>query len=184
MQKLMKGISLVVFLAILVIAALSATAETLVTSNPQASDTDIIRIISDFIGESTIEGDTYGREYALEIIDVLEANDYQVPDSLLEDMETIYIFDYLRALCEIEYGNYFDWSVDEKYRFDEWMVEMGQLPYCFNLMPQTNELSQEEAFDLGVDMIKQRYGYYFFTPYSLDIDHYFPLNLSFSNSFT
>lgn len=158
MKQLIKGISFVAFLAVFAIAVLSAGAETAVSSNPQVVKPDIIQIISEFIGEDRIEGDTCERKFALEILHVLEANDYQVADSLLDNVETVYIFDFLRELCEIEYGNYFEWSVDEKYRFDKWMVEIGQLPYCFNLMPPMNELSQEEAFDLGVDAIRQRYG--------------------------
>lgn len=81
-----------------------------------------------------------------------------VPEAFLGTDEPVAVYDFALAVCELAYGDYYDWPLEERNGFDLLMVEAGQLPYCFNLLPNADEISREEAFALAASAVKERYG--------------------------
>lgn len=68
------------------------------------------------------------------------------------------LYDSILAICEQEYGSYYEWTVTQRYEFDSLMVSLGQLPYPVNLDPSSDILTQEESLDIALATIVERYG--------------------------
>lgn len=68
------------------------------------------------------------------------------------------LYEIILTICEQEYGSYYEWTLNQRYEFDSLMVSLGQLPYLVNLDPSSDILSQEEALDIALATIVERYG--------------------------
>lgn len=75
-----------------------------------------------------------------------------------EKCETSNLYDFILAICEQECGSYYEWTPTQRYTFDSIIVFLGQLPYLVNLDPSTDILTQEEALDIVLATIIERYG--------------------------
>ncbi len=84
---------------------------------------------------------------------ILTSHGYQIDNS---DPNNFY--DAILDVCEQEYGSYYGWNVTRRYKFDSLMVRLGQLPYCINLDPTTDILNQEEALNVALTEIIERFG--------------------------
>lgn len=91
---------------------------------------------------------------------VTKLEDAGIPISLnaISSDQPIYKYDFTRMLLQEAWGEYYDWSIEKKHLFDELMVSAGQLPYCYNLLPDASEISQESALRIAFSAIKTRYG--------------------------
>ena len=78
-----------------------------------------------------------------------------------DNCDTINLYDTILAICELEYGNYYEWPLNRRYEFDLLMVFLGQLPYPVNMDPSSDILTQEEALDIALAAIADRYGIVF-----------------------
>lgn len=72
--------------------------------------------------------------------------------------QPIYKYDFTRTLLQAAWGNAYDWSIEKKHQFDQLMVSLGQLPYCYNLLPGVSELPREKALQIAFSTIQTRYG--------------------------
>lgn len=68
------------------------------------------------------------------------------------------LYDVLMDICEQACGDYYAWTVTQRYQFDSLMVLLGQLPYCMNLDPASDVIDQETALNVAVSEIVNRYG--------------------------
>ena len=91
---------------------------------------------------------------------VTKLEDAGIPISLnaISSDQPIYKYDFTRMLLQEAWGEYYDWSIEKKHLFDELMVSAGQLPYCYHLLPDASEISQESALRIAFSAIKTRYG--------------------------
>lgn len=71
--------------------------------------------------------------------------------------ETYDRYDVAMDILEEILGNYYSWSIEEKALFDQMMVDCGELPFCYNLMPGENEIPQTEAQELAFTEIENRF---------------------------
>ncbi len=121
--------------------------------------TDILQIIEAYVLDIDTDTDCFEIDIALDVLELISYYGYDTSTIQLNKLEPIYVFDFLLAVCELGYGDYLDWSIELKHRFDRLMVDIGQLQCCFNLLPDDNELSQNAAFDLALAEIENRYNY-------------------------
>lgn len=82
------------------------------------------------------------------------------------------LYDTILAICELEYGSYYEWTLIRRYEFDSLMVSLGQLPYLVNLDPSSDILTQEEALHIALATIVERYGISYITNnYSVSVSY-------------
>ena len=95
---------------------------------------------------------------ALQIVqETLAARGYQV-DMGAEGDAAHDLYDVLMDICEQACGDYYAWTVTQRYQFDSLMVLLGQLPYRMNLDPASDVIDQETALNVAVSEIVNRYG--------------------------
>lgn len=85
--------------------------------------------------------------------EILAARGYQIDDN-----DTDNLYDTILAVCEQEYGNYYGWTLTQRYQFDLLMVSLNQLSHPFNLDPASDMLEQEQALSVALAEIVERYG--------------------------
>lgn len=98
------------------------------------------------------------KEWDLESVQSLlidfKLNGYDISFDIHED--ELYKYDISLNVLEEVWGDYYDWSINEKHRFDQLMVDCGELSYCHNLIPSDKEMPQEEAENLAFEEVKRR----------------------------
>jgi len=90
------------------------------------------------------------------IVSDLVQNGYEISYEA-SGAEAYYRYDTAMDILEEILGNYYSWSVEEKALFDQMMVDCGELPFCHNLMPGENEISQTDAQKLAFAEIENRF---------------------------
>ncbi len=143
----MKRTLLLVCLLLIFLPAAGATAET-----------NVLDEIAPYLLSLPPESAYLSAGAASDLAGRLTAAGVAVPEAFLGTDEPVAVYDFALAVCELAYGDYYDWPLEERNGFDLLMVEAGQLPYCFNLLPNADEISREEAFALAASAVKERYG--------------------------
>jgi len=153
---------LMVLAGCLMICALSCaeTNSRYIVTNPANAETEAK--FSVFLSDAKALLASYSSETLAEaeadaVIAALYSKGYDVVVEFADD-ETIYRYDFASDLCVSLFGDRIaNWSVQCKAEFDQAMVELGELEYCFNLIPGENEISEDEAGRLAMAHIEAYY---------------------------
>lgn len=92
------------------------------------------------------------------MISEIEAKGYTVTTEYTNRTAEIYKYEFSMDLLEAQMGSYYTWSVENKHRLDQIMVDCGVLSYCHNLLPTADEIKQEDAIALAMTEIQNSYG--------------------------
>ena len=76
----------------------------------------------------------------------------------IEKNDASNLYDTMLDICEQEYGSYYGWTLSQRYQFDALMVSLNQLSYPINLDPASDMLEQEQALEIALAEIGERYG--------------------------
>ena len=75
---------------------------------------------------------------------------------LIQSQNDTYAF--TKSLLECVFGDYYGWTIEQKHAFDCLMVQADIMPYCVNILPDTSEITMEDAKNIAFEAIADRYG--------------------------
>lgn len=158
-KKLSVGLALCILMALLSLTALAAAL---------LSGMEIIEFQAIPIAMQNDEGlrvnDIYSHEELLEILRVAEENGVTVEGnwSIMEALargEGYYEEETIMALCRAAFGGLiYEWTVDERYWFEQKLVEIGFRDQVYARLPGEGEIPAEEARALAVSLLEEKYG--------------------------
>ena len=91
-----------------------------------------------------------------QVIDRLNDNGYNTDEIIIDSIDYIARYDFALSVCCEVYGPRETWSINSRHVFDVAMVELGELDYCINLIPNDLELQQKDAVDKALSCISER----------------------------
>lgn len=118
---------------------------------------NIYQILSTVLADPLNHSVTLNEDTFQNITTQIESNGIILSDDV-KNQSILYTYDTARILLELEWGPYHFWTIEQKHLFDQLMVSSKQLPYCFDLLPDEQELSKEAALQAALQVINERYG--------------------------
>lgn len=127
------------------------------TANAAMEECQVYQILVDVFADPSTHADLVSASTLHNISEKLANGNMALPDNTTSD-GTVYTYDLSLQLLELELGSYHSWSIEQKHLFDQLMASIGQLPYCFNLLPPDDDISQDAALELAISEVHVRYG--------------------------
>ena len=122
-----------------------------------AESDGMFSIIETILSQSDQQSPCFSVDEARRLLSTLSAAGYTVPADIDSDSDhDFYKYEFTMDLLESELGDWYSWTIEDQYRFSALMVACGQLDYCFNLLPDENEISREQAQELALEAIVAR----------------------------
>lgn len=129
----------------------------LLASGATAQDDGMFSVIETVLSQSDRQSPCFSTGEVNSLLSALSAAGYTVPADVDPDSEhDFYKYEFTMDLLESELGDWYSWTIEDQHRFSELMVAYGQLDYCFNLLPDENEISREQAQELALEAIVAR----------------------------
>lgn len=95
------------------------------------------------------------------IISLAQKNQIELPNNIIETLtstEPIYKEELMLLLMKQEMGLFpASWPLEEQAWYDELLVRYGLRPERTRFLPEENEISQEQAMQISMDYVKQRW---------------------------
>lgn len=127
------------------------------TDTPAENSNRIYAILSTALSDPTTHTELFSDSNYQSILATIEAEGFSLPDEV-HNQSVPYTYDASMRLLEVEWEPYHSWNIEQKHLFDLLMVSAKQIPYCFNLLPDDTELSQDAALSIALQAISERYG--------------------------
>lgn len=122
-----------------------------------ASDNQIYTILSTVLSDPATHTEIINDSVYQSIVTQIEAKGFSLYDASF-NQNALYTYDTSMQLLEVEWGPYHAWSIEQKHQFDLLMVSAKQIPFCFNYLPDEQELTKEAALEVALKAISDRYG--------------------------
>ena len=122
-----------------------------------ATNDRIYAILSTVLSDPATHTEFFSDNAYQSVVSQIEAEGFTLSDDF-SNQGTLYTYDASMSLLEVEWGPYHFWTIEQKHLFDQLMVSIGQLPYCFNLLPANGDISQEAALELAILEVNDQYG--------------------------
>lgn len=121
-----------------------------------SGEPDMLAALRPILEDADCPGGVLSPDTAQALRDAAAALGFTLPDEPNDGPLSLDSF--VRSLCCLQYGDYFTWSLEARYRFDLLMVDLGQLSRCVNLLPEDDPLTEDAARALALSVIHERFG--------------------------
>ena len=143
------------FICLMMVLSVLASAES-TADFITASDNQIYTILSTVLSDPATHTEIINDSVYQSIVAQIEAKGFSLYDASFTQ-NALYTYDASMQLLEVEWGPYHAWSIEQKHQFDLLMVSAKQIPYCFNYLPDEQELTKEAALEVALKAISDRY---------------------------
>lgn len=162
-KKVKKKLSLAMILCILLmLASLTAIAAAVVLSGQEVVEQTAVPLAKQNDGAVRPNG-VYSHEELRQVLQTAADNGIVVEDaSIMEALargEGYYEEEVIMAICREAFGGLaYEWTVEERYWYEQMMVEIGFRDVVYERLPGDGEIAPEEARELAVTLLEAEYG--------------------------